>query len=148
MAILDLKEKIEPFRKNATGYVKQLLSANHVVMSDGTTLQTKMDSLNSAISGIERIYAHYLVATFKSANTLYVKYNLDDIERSLLDAGKNAFPFVQLVTTAGTPYPTPAAISVSSADTIKNNGYVEIEVNASGYVNGHLLGLYLFILFG
>lgn len=48
MAILDLKEKIEPFRKNATGYVKQLLSADHVVMSDGTTLQTKMDSLNSA----------------------------------------------------------------------------------------------------
>ncbi len=49
MAILDLKEKIEPFRKNATGYVKQLLSADHVVMSDGTTLQTKMDSLNSAL---------------------------------------------------------------------------------------------------
>ena len=50
MAILDLKEKIEPFRKNATGYVKQLLSADHVVMSDGTTLQTKMDSLNSALA--------------------------------------------------------------------------------------------------
>lgn len=50
MAILDLKEKIEPFRKNATGYVKQLLSADHVVMSDGTTLQTKMDSLNSALN--------------------------------------------------------------------------------------------------
>lgn len=50
MAILDLKEKIEPFRKNATGYVKQLLSADHVVMSDGTTLQTKMDSLNSALT--------------------------------------------------------------------------------------------------
>lgn len=50
MAILDLKEKIEPFRKNATGYVKQLLSSDHVVMSDGTTLQTKMDSLNSALS--------------------------------------------------------------------------------------------------
>lgn len=49
MAILDLKEKIEPFRKNATGYVKQLLSADHVVMSDGNTLQTKMDSLNSAL---------------------------------------------------------------------------------------------------
>lgn len=49
MAILDLKEKIEPFRKNATGYVKQLLSADHVVISDGTTLQKKMDSLNSAL---------------------------------------------------------------------------------------------------
>lgn len=53
MAILDLKEKIEPFRKNATGYVKQLLSADHVVMSDGTTLQTKMDSLNSALTCID-----------------------------------------------------------------------------------------------
>lgn len=55
MAILDLKEKIEPFRKNATGYVKQLLSADHVVMSDGTTLQTKMDSLNSALTTIDSI---------------------------------------------------------------------------------------------
>lgn len=54
MAILDLKEKIEPFRKNATGYVKQLLSADHVVMSDGTTLQTKMDSLNSALIKIQQ----------------------------------------------------------------------------------------------
>lgn len=50
MAILDAKEKIEIFRKNATGYVKQLLSADDVVMSDGTTLQKKMDSLNSALS--------------------------------------------------------------------------------------------------
>lgn len=53
MAILDLKEKIEPFRKNATGYVKQLLSSDHVVMSDGTTLQTKMDSLNSALDNLK-----------------------------------------------------------------------------------------------
>ena len=50
MAILDAKEKIEIFRKNATGYVKQLLSADDVVMSDGTTLQKKMDSLNSALT--------------------------------------------------------------------------------------------------
>lgn len=56
MAILDLKEKIEPFRKNATGYVKQLLSADHVVMSDGTTLQTKMDSLLDKIYPINSIY--------------------------------------------------------------------------------------------
>lgn len=63
MAILDLKEKIEPFRKNATGYVKQLLSANHVVMSDGTTLQTKMDSLNSTLAGAICIKTYSMTLT-------------------------------------------------------------------------------------
>lgn len=78
MAILDLKEKIEPFRKNATGYVKQLLSADHVIMSDGTTLQTKMDSLNSALekinktSGILTLNYDYGCYYYKNGNVVTI----------------------------------------------------------------------------
>lgn len=39
MAILNIKQKIEPYVKTATGYVKQLLSADHVIMDGGKTLQ-------------------------------------------------------------------------------------------------------------
>ena len=49
MAILDLKEKLEPYKKMATGYIKQMLSSKHVVMEDGTDLETKVTAyyLNS-----------------------------------------------------------------------------------------------------
>ena len=76
MAILDLKEKIEPFRKNATGYVKQLLSADHVVMSDGTTLQTKMDSLNSALKSAIK-YVDYSVTLESNAYVTPFSYYLN-----------------------------------------------------------------------
>lgn len=46
MAILDLKKKIEPYVKTATGYVKQMLSSKHVVMEDGTDLETTVTELN------------------------------------------------------------------------------------------------------
>lgn len=70
MAILDLKEKIEPFRKNATGYVKQLLSADHVVMSDGTTLQTEMNSLNSTIGTIKTAISSTIGANTNSTRVV------------------------------------------------------------------------------
>lgn len=46
MAILDLKKKIEPYVKTATGYVKQMLSSKHVVMENGTDLETTVTELN------------------------------------------------------------------------------------------------------
>lgn len=46
MAILDLKKKIEPYLKTATGYVKQMLSSKHVVMEDGNDLETTVTELN------------------------------------------------------------------------------------------------------
>lgn len=49
MAILDLKKKIEPYVKTATGYVKQMLSSKHVVMEDGADLETTVTELNRNI---------------------------------------------------------------------------------------------------
>lgn len=46
MAILDLKEKLEPYKKMATGYIKQMLSSKHVVMEDNTDLETKLKPVN------------------------------------------------------------------------------------------------------
>lgn len=46
MAILDLKKKIEPYLKTATGYVKQMLSSKHVIMEDGNDLETTVTELN------------------------------------------------------------------------------------------------------
>ena len=47
MAILNIKQKIEPYVKNATGYIKLLLSSKHVVMEDGKDLETTITDLNS-----------------------------------------------------------------------------------------------------
>lgn len=50
MAILDLKKKIEPYVKTATGYVKQMLSSKHVVMENGTDLETTVTELNRKLT--------------------------------------------------------------------------------------------------
>lgn len=49
MAILNIKQKIEPYVKNATGYIKLLLSSKHVVMENGNDLETTITNLNSEI---------------------------------------------------------------------------------------------------
>ena len=53
MAILDLKKKIEPYLKTATGYVKQMLSSKHVIMEDGNDLETTVTELNRNIISVE-----------------------------------------------------------------------------------------------
>lgn len=68
MAILDLKKKIEPYLKTATGYVKQMLSSKHVVMEDGNDLETTVTELNRKIDP-------YRVIDFNTTGrTTYVKY--------------------------------------------------------------------------
>lgn len=62
MAILDLKEKLEPYKKKATGYIKQMLSSKHVVMEDGTDLETKVSAINSDLTEVKKIrYKTYKV---------------------------------------------------------------------------------------
>lgn len=50
MAILSTIQKIEPYIKTATGYVKQLLSADHVITSDKLTLQNKLNAMDTSIT--------------------------------------------------------------------------------------------------
>lgn len=63
MAILDLKKKIEPYVKTATGYVKQMLSSKHVVMEDGTDLETTVTELNRNMP----IVVPFTVPTFNAS---------------------------------------------------------------------------------
>lgn len=53
MAITDIKKKIEPYVKSATGYIKYLLSSDHVVMDNGKTLQEEVNALNSNLSQLK-----------------------------------------------------------------------------------------------
>lgn len=113
MAILDLKEKIEPFRKNATGYVKQLLSADHVVMSDGTTLQTKMDSLNSAFTQAVH-YIDYTITlqanNYVSPYKYYFNWYIPDV-----DIAKYGIP-IQLSILGEMAVSTPCALTYEYVD--------------------------------
>lgn len=61
MAILNIKQKIEPYVKNATGYIKLLLSSKHVVMENGNDLETTITNLNSEM--IEQDDTDYMVYT-------------------------------------------------------------------------------------
>lgn len=51
MAILDTVKKIIPYIKTATGYVLCRLSSQAVEMDDGTVLQDKIESMDTAING-------------------------------------------------------------------------------------------------
>lgn len=56
MAILQGKEILNPFIHKAGGYVKSLLSSNHVEMNDGNTLQNAMDHMLDKIYPVGSIY--------------------------------------------------------------------------------------------
>ena len=60
MAILDLKKKIEPYLKTATGYVKQMLSSKHVIMEDGNDLETTVTELNRKIKEQNTLWDGFL----------------------------------------------------------------------------------------
>lgn len=111
MAILDLKEKIEPFRKNATGYVKQLLSADHVVMSDGTTLQKKMDSLNSALESAVK-FIDYSIALDSNAYVAPFSYYANNF-LPISDIEKYGIP-ISIVSIEPNGQPNPISIAPST----------------------------------
>lgn len=52
MAILAGKEIIKPYIKKSTGYIKSLLSAQHVEMKKGKTLQTSIDEIDTNLETI------------------------------------------------------------------------------------------------
>lgn len=52
MAILTGKEIIRPYIKKSAGYIKSLLSAKHVEMDDGKTLQTTVDEINNNLTDL------------------------------------------------------------------------------------------------
>ena len=50
MAIITGKEILRPYLKKTTGYIKSLLSAQHVEMDDGQSLQTAVDEINNNLT--------------------------------------------------------------------------------------------------
>lgn len=56
MAIINGKKIITPYLRKAEGYVKALLSSEHIELNNGSTLQTAMDHLLDKIYPIGSIY--------------------------------------------------------------------------------------------
>ena len=52
MANLTDKQIIRPFIKKSSGYIKSLLSSQHVEMNDGKTLQTTVDDINNNLTNL------------------------------------------------------------------------------------------------
>lgn len=50
MSILTEKQILKPYIKKATGYIKSLLSAQHVEMNNGITLQSTVDQINNNLT--------------------------------------------------------------------------------------------------
>ena len=51
MAVLAEKQVLKPYIKKAAGYIKSLLSAQHVEMNNGITLQSAVDEINNNLAG-------------------------------------------------------------------------------------------------
>lgn len=52
MSILTGKQVLKPYIKKTTGYIKSLLSSQHVEMKGGKTLQTAVDEINNNLISI------------------------------------------------------------------------------------------------
>ncbi|MCB7303118.1 hypothetical protein [Bariatricus massiliensis] len=52
MSILTGKQVLKPYIKKATGYIKSLLSSQHVEMNDGKTLQSAVDEINNNLNAM------------------------------------------------------------------------------------------------
>lgn len=50
MSILDGKQVLKPYIKKTTGYIKSLLSSQHVEMKDGKTLQTTVEEIDNNLT--------------------------------------------------------------------------------------------------
>ncbi|MCB7303117.1 hypothetical protein NE683_02000 [Bariatricus massiliensis] len=50
MSILTGKQVLKPYIKKTTGYIKSLLSAQHVEMNNGITLQSAVDEINNNLT--------------------------------------------------------------------------------------------------
>lgn len=50
MAVLAEKQVLKPYIKKTTGYIKSLLSSQHVEMNNGITLQSTVDQINNNLT--------------------------------------------------------------------------------------------------
>lgn len=136
MAILTGKQILKPYFKKASGYIKSLLSSQHVEMNDGRTLQTTIDTLNKNLTVSKWIY-------LGSVGGLQVHYKYNDFMcQIVVDGSLDGSTFVAWHSyQVGTlpegcrPVDTPIIYSDMSGDTllleVKQNGYVGISSRAS-----------------
>lgn len=81
MAILSAKQKIEPYIKTASGYVKNLLSDEHIVLNSGQTLKELGVELENMVKNTEMHNNQsqwkkvYDTATENQVNRLYTMYD-------------------------------------------------------------------------
>lgn len=73
MSILTGKQILNPYIKKATGYIKSLLSSQHVEMKDGKTLQTAVDEINNNLT-------YYIVEQGSNSNGNYRKWSDGTLE--------------------------------------------------------------------
>lgn len=73
MAILTDKQIIRPFIKKSSGYIKSLLSSQHVEMNDGKTLQTAVDEINNYLT-------YYIVEEITNSYGTYRKWTNGTLE--------------------------------------------------------------------
>ena len=73
MSILTGKQVLKPYIKKATGYIKSLLSSQHVEMDNGKTLQSAVDEINNNLT-------HYIVEQGSNSNGNYRKWSDGTLE--------------------------------------------------------------------
>ena len=69
MSIIAGTEIVKPYVKKAAGYIKSLLSAQHVAMNNGMTLQSTVDEINNNLS-FSYIKSSYRTALWKESGTV------------------------------------------------------------------------------
>lgn len=86
MAILTGKQVLRPFIRKTAGYIKSLLSSDHVEMEDGKTLQTAVEDITS------ELHAHKLSIDkkFDSDNT-NGRFSMMRCTPSTLGAGSQTY---------------------------------------------------------
>lgn len=87
MAILDLKEKLEPYKKMATGYIKQMFSSKHVVMEDCTDLETTITNIRNDIGSKYKWTKLCELAGNGSTSKTFTVKNLRNYSEILLTCG-------------------------------------------------------------
>lgn len=137
MAIIAGKEILRPYIKKAAGYIKSLISSQHVEMSDGMTLQSAIDKINNNLSyeSGQIVMSGTPVgctATILESNSLYVKIGKLVFFNAELTIGNNGTNPNLTVSIPCLPYNTKVHSTFSA-------GYQSCVVKANGSDNNTVL---------
>ena len=148
MSILTGKQVLKPYIKKATGYIKSLLSSQHVEMNDGKTLQTAFDEINNNLMHQYILYDNpsprldvgiRMSASAADFDMLTIMFVTNDGEYSSVNVWNPNSKLVNLSTvtyvgTLGSVYVKAKTVKIDGTliDTYFNGGYWCGEVQAEG----------------